>query len=112
MIRRLLFASLAAVPSAASAAPLSIQQGSPRNIVRIIQQRSAIVSIDRSVTASNGRRTITEIVRIGPDPDPVRIQQSGISNYSAVFQQGRDPKLELNQQGEVNRERTLQYAIP
>lgn len=107
-----LFALVTVVSSTASAAPINVQQNNAQNVVSVIQQRSTMIAIDRSVTASNGRTTVTEIVRIGPEPDPVRIQQSGIVNLSSVYQQGRSPRLDLLQQGQVNRERTFQYHIP
>lgn len=96
----------------AVAAPLSVVQSSPANSLHLIQQRSTVLSIDRSVTASDGRRTITEITQIGPDPAPVRVRQSGLSNLVRSVQQGRDPVLDLRQDGPLNRALSVQTIIP
>lgn len=98
-------------PCAGEAAPLSIVQGSQRNVVSVIQERSSILSIDRNRTASNGRTTVTEIVQIGPDPASVQIRQNGTVNWSRVFQQGRNTMLDLQQDGSFNRAVTIQRNL-
>lgn len=96
----------------AMAAPISVTQSSDRNVLTIIQQRNPIITIDRSITASNGRSTVTEITRIGPDADPVIVRQSGSVNLLQAIQQGRNPYLDLQQTGAVNRAFVGQAMIP
>ena len=96
----------------ALAAPLNVTQSSPNNSLSLIQQHNTVISIDRNITASDGRRTITEITQIGPDPAPARVRQSGASNLVRSVQQGRDPILDLRQDGSVNRAVSVQTFIP
>lgn len=96
----------------AVAAPLNVVQNAPSNALTLIQQRNTVLSIDRNVTVSDGRRTITEITQIGPDPAPVRVRQSGVSNLVRSVQQGRDPMLDLKQNGALNRAVSVQLFMP
>lgn len=105
-------AALAAGAQPAPAPPIAVHQTSDRNVSRVIEQRSSVVSIDRSRTVTQGATTVTEVVRIGPDPAPIVVSQAGLVNSAVTFQQGSAPRLSLRQLGASNSSRTIQHEIP
>ncbi|MGX7706276.1 hypothetical protein [Methylobacterium sp. Gmos1] len=96
----------------AEAQALAVQQGSARNYVYVIQERNPFYSRSSTLTATTGRTTVTEIVAIGPDPAPLSISQTGLTNRATVYQLGAMPNLDVRQQGVVNVVRSQQVAMP
>lgn len=106
------FAAAMQPASTPPAVPVAVRQTSDRNVSRVIEQRSSVVSIDRSRTVTQGATTVTEVVRIGPDPAPVAVSQAGRVNSAVTFQEGSAPRLSLHQAGASNSSRTIQHEIP
>jgi hypothetical protein len=96
----------------AEAQGLSVQQNSTRNYLYVIQARSPFHTRSSTLTATTGRTTVTEIVAIGPDPAPLSVAQTGLTNRAAVYQLGLAPNLDIRQQGAVNAVRAQQVAMP
>ncbi|WP_375454550.1 hypothetical protein [uncultured Methylobacterium sp.] len=102
---------LVALPAQAGGV-IAVQQTSARNYVSVIQARNPFLTRSRTVTATTGNTTVTEIVAIGPDPAALSIRQAGLINRISSYQRGPGPNLDVRQDGLVNRVRGIQVAMP
>jgi hypothetical protein len=108
----LLVTMWAAAAFAGSSANIAIQQTSTYNIAHVLQEQSSVVNINHTATASNGSTTVTDVVQIGTSIGSLSVAQQGRTNQLDAFQQGRQPKLQVQQSGVLNTSRYTQIEIP
>lgn len=100
------------VPAAVAAGGIAVQQSSAVNDLYVIQERNLFHTHERTVTASTGRETATEIIAIGPDPGRLSVSQTGGTNRATIYQHGTSPNLDVQQSGSFNSVRSYQRTMP